>query len=167
MQEKQPLILTLRLDFKSQAYFDAQRALYFPPERNFLTAHLTLFHHLPNVDATHAYIANLKYPAFVLQISGLMLLGAGVAYSIESPSLQRIHRRLSVHFSSMLTRQDLQPFRPHITIMNKSTPEKACSLHASLTATFKPFTAEGIGIDTWTYLGGPWRFEHTVYFLKV
>ena len=42
-----PLILTLRFDERSSAFFDEQRRRYFPPARNFIPAHLTLFHHLP------------------------------------------------------------------------------------------------------------------------
>ncbi len=32
---------------QDQAWFDAQRARFFPPERNQLSAHLTMLHHLP------------------------------------------------------------------------------------------------------------------------
>jgi hypothetical protein len=43
----QPLILTLQMDERSQERFDRLRELHFPPERNYLSAHLTLFHKLP------------------------------------------------------------------------------------------------------------------------
>jgi hypothetical protein len=43
----QPLILTLRMDERSQERFDRLRETHFPPERNYLRAHLTLFHKLP------------------------------------------------------------------------------------------------------------------------
>ncbi len=166
MQEKQPLILTLKLDDESQAYFDEQRQRHFPPGRNFLRAHLTLFHQLPNDDGTKAYLADIVHPIFFLQTIGLMHRGAGVAYSIDSPDLHILHQKLSNHFASTLTPQDLQPFRPHITIMNKSTPEKAHSLLQSLSTTVKLFAIQGIGLDLWTYLGGPWRYQQTVYFTK-
>ena len=42
-----PLILTLKLDQASFTRLDALRQAHFPPERNWLSAHLTLFHHLP------------------------------------------------------------------------------------------------------------------------
>ena len=47
MDKPAPLILTLELDERSFAFFGAQRRRYFPPERNFIPAHLTLFHALP------------------------------------------------------------------------------------------------------------------------
>ena len=42
-----PLILTLALNPTAEEYFTRLRDRYFPPERNFLKVHLTLFHHLP------------------------------------------------------------------------------------------------------------------------
>ena len=35
------------MDDSSQVHFDRLRELHFPPERNYLSAHLTLFHKLP------------------------------------------------------------------------------------------------------------------------
>ena len=43
----QPLIVTLTLDAPARERFDALRRRHFPPERNHLAAHLTLFHALP------------------------------------------------------------------------------------------------------------------------
>jgi hypothetical protein len=43
----QPLILTLQMDESSQEHFDRLREIHFPPERDYLQAHLTLFHKLP------------------------------------------------------------------------------------------------------------------------
>ena len=45
-----PLILTLTLDEATQAYFNDLRRQHFPPNINYLAAHLTLFHHLPGAD---------------------------------------------------------------------------------------------------------------------
>ena len=42
-----PIIVTALFGRADQGWFDAQRAAYFPPERNVLAAHCTLFHHLP------------------------------------------------------------------------------------------------------------------------
>jgi hypothetical protein len=43
----QPLILTLALDGEAFAFFDGLRRAHFPPERNVVPAHVTLFHALP------------------------------------------------------------------------------------------------------------------------
>ncbi|MFP5079749.1 hypothetical protein [Pedobacter sp. JCM 36344] len=47
METGNPLILIVRLDEKSQQFFNEMRSRYFLPELNLLKAHLTLFHQLP------------------------------------------------------------------------------------------------------------------------
>ena len=42
-----PLIVTLLVDDDAQQHFDALRSEHFPAERNYLRAHVTLFHALP------------------------------------------------------------------------------------------------------------------------
>jgi len=156
---EQPLILTLKLDKDSQAFFEAQRKKYFPPERNWLEAHLMLFHQLPNDHHTRHFLNGFIHELFVLQVTGLMNLGAGVAYRVESPALSALQRELSRHFAAMLIPQDRQGFRPHITIMNKTTPEEARELITDLSVNFESFAITAIGFDLWTSLGGPWRHE--------
>lgn len=43
-----PLVLIAELDDESFAWLDGLRRRHFPPERNHLAAHLTLFHALPS-----------------------------------------------------------------------------------------------------------------------
>lgn len=164
--EKQPLILTLRLDNHSAAFFDDQRKHYFPPERNLLAAHLTLFHHLPDEPETIENLMELTTASFKLKVTGLINLGAGVAYRIESSELITIRKKIQLQFADQLIPQDKQPFRPHITIMNKSTPEKARTLLSTLSENFQPFTISAIGIDLWTYMGGPWLHKCFFNFME-
>ncbi len=42
-----PIVITGTMGAADQRYFDALRRAHFPPERNYLSAHITLFHHLP------------------------------------------------------------------------------------------------------------------------
>ena len=42
-----PLVLTLLLDADTQAWLDSLRRAHFPPERNLVPAHVTLFHACP------------------------------------------------------------------------------------------------------------------------
>ncbi|WP_345211785.1 2'-5' RNA ligase family protein [Mucilaginibacter gynuensis] len=160
--ETAPLILTLRLCASDAGFFNTQRKLYFPAERNHLEAHLMLFHQLPAEPATYHYLSDLRHPGFFLEVVGLMNLGAGVAYRMDSPELLALHRSIKAHFDPSLIPQDRQGFRPHVTIMNKSTPAKARELLAKLTPGFRPFAVEVTGLDLWTYLGGPW--QHATYF---
>jgi hypothetical protein len=49
-----PLIVTALMDAVAQERFDQLRRSHFPPERNHLDAHLTLFHRLPDDPAISA-----------------------------------------------------------------------------------------------------------------
>ncbi len=157
--QQEPLILTLQLDAESEAFFNAQRQQYFPPERNFLKAHLTLFHHLPNTAETKKYLAGIEHEHFKLRVTGLRNLGGGVAYKIESPTLLQIRKILVARFNDVLIPQDRQGYRPHITVQNKVLPAQAKELLNILETDFKPFEVEALGLNLWAYLGGPWRHE--------
>ena len=50
MPEPAPLILSAVLDAPVQRRLDALRRTHFPPDRNHLDAHVTLFHHLPGAE---------------------------------------------------------------------------------------------------------------------
>jgi 2'-5' RNA ligase len=154
-------IVTLRLDDESFAAFDALRRRHFPPERNFLSAHLTLFHQLPEDDeaAVPPALASAAAatPAFPLEFAAPRSLGRGVAFDVRSPPLLRLRRRLADAFEPWLTRQDAQGFRPHVTVQNKATPAAARELLAALTAAAdRPRTGRGEGLLLWRYAGGPW-----------
>jgi len=159
MPKKAPLILTLQPDLESQAFFDAQRKLYFPPERNLLSAHLTLFHQLPNQPEVHQQLKSLKLNAFDMEVKGLINLGAGVAYRIESDVLLMLRKELATAFNAFLIPQDRHGFRPHITIQNKTSPETARQLISDLSGTFKSFNVRATGLSLWVYEGGPWTFK--------
>ncbi|WP_434379805.1 2'-5' RNA ligase family protein [Melittangium boletus] len=155
-----PLILTLRLDARSFAFFDDLRREHFPARLNHLSAHLTLFHHLPG-EARERIEADLRALApalpLSLRVTGLRSLGRGVAFELMSSELSALRAGLARRWSPWLTPQDRQGFRPHVTVQNKTTTEAARALRAELTARFAPFTARGEGLLLWRYLGGPWE----------
>jgi len=135
------------------------RRRHYPPERNQVPAHLTLFHHLsPSLErelgqrlGTYTAI-----PPPRARISGVIDLGAGTAFRVESEDLEDIRYDLAEAFRGMLTPQDMAPWRPHITIQNKVEPKEARRLQQQLRATFEPRPLTIKGIATWRYLGGPW-----------
>lgn len=159
-------VLTLRLDGRSQAHFEALRQRYFPPERNQIPAHLSLFHSLPDDDATvRALEAEAgEQTSFQLAVTGVRSLGKGVAYRLSSPALMALHHRLAETFSEHLTPQDRQPFQPHIVVQNKATPAAARILLEQLERQFVPLDVEAVGLDLWNYLGGPWALARTFLF---
>jgi hypothetical protein len=158
MAENPPLILTLKLDEPAFAFFNTLRIEYFPPEINYLQAHLTLFHHLPNVSAVTDLLNTVaeNQPVIGLEVTNPMKLGRGVAYALKSEELLQLHHRLQKQWQEWLTPQDQQRLRPHVTVQNKVAPEKVNALYVQLIASFKPFTAAGMGLSLWEYQGGPW-----------
>jgi 2'-5' RNA ligase len=164
----QPLILTLQMDESSQEHFDRLRELHFPPERNYLNAHLTLFHKLPGereaeISAELREVCRDQDP-LVLAVTNLRFLGRGVAYELSSPELMTLRRRLAKRWQSWLGAQDRQGFKPHITVQNKVPSEQARALHEQLQASFSPFEVESLGLSLWRYLGGPWEKTDTYPF---
>ncbi len=158
-------ILTIRLDEASQSYFNHLRDRHFPSERNYLKAHLTLFHQLPDTGHTFEILRNIAKNQFDMEVVGLMHLGAGVAFKIMSTALQELHAHLSQIFAAVLIPQDKQGFRPHITVQNKVTPAASKELLSQLEKTFEPFTVRATGLDLWIYQGGPWQHQETFDFL--
>ncbi len=156
-----PIIVTALFGRGDQGWFDAQRAAHFPPERNVLQAHCTLFHHLPPSAADelkHRLMQETRgVRAPEARVSGLMSLGRGVAYRIDAPALTQIRARLVEAFAGLLTPQDAGGWRPHVTIQNKVTPSVAKLLLDQLQRDFRPRTVELAGLATWWYRGGPWE----------
>jgi 2'-5' RNA ligase len=162
-----PLIVTLKLDTDTFARFEHLRRKHFPAKLNHLSAHLTLFHHLPGEerDKVEADLRAVAPTAAVeLQVTGLRSLGRGVAFEIVSPPLSSLRAELARRWAHWLTPQDRQGFRPHVTVQNKVPVEEARALKALLEAGFSPFMARGEGLLLWRYLGGPWALEAEVPF---
>ena len=156
-----PLILTLKLDAESFAFFDALRRKYFPAERNFLSAHVTLFHNLPGsrveqIETDLNYLRR-RHKTFPLRFSRWRFLGRGTAIEIESAELNRLRDELKNKWNEWLTAQDHQKFKPHITVQNKVAPEAARFLFEELSADWSGKDGAGIGIELWHYLNGPWK----------
>ncbi len=157
-------VLTLQLDPDSQDFFERLRTAHFPPERNHIPAHVTLFHTLPDTPEILHRLASTAASTgtFNVQITGLRSLGRGVAYTLQSPRLQALHASLASHFQDHLTPQDRQKFMPHIVVQNKATPEQARTLLAELRQTFTPFQVQARALNLWHYLGGPWQLAETL-----
>ncbi|TPG43126.1 2'-5' RNA ligase family protein [Sphingomonas koreensis] len=161
MSETAPIIVTALFGRTDAAWFDALRQAHFPPERNQLAAHLTMFHHLPPGLADElkqrltAETRGQHPPA--ARIGGVLSLGRGVAYRIDSPGLEGVRYRLAAAFSGMLTPQDAAGWRPHVTIQNKVELSLARELRDKLESEFKPRAVAITGLASWWYRGGPWE----------
>lgn len=154
-------VLTLTLDEESQAFFERLRQRHFPPERNQIAAHLTLFHTLPDDDTIAETLCRAaeSQAAFSMRVTGLRSLGKGVAFTLAAPALMALHARLASEFAEHLTAQDRQRLQPHVVVQNKVTPAAARELLGQLQASFVPMEAQACGMELWHYLGGPWELE--------
>lgn len=156
-----PIIVTALFGRRDQALFDVLRREHYPPDRNVLAAHLTLFHHLPpSVEdelkrRLSAVTRGRRAPA--AKAAALMSLGRGVAVKIDSPGLAAIRHELCAAFSGLLTPQDAGGWRPHVTIQNKVQPALAKLLLGALSKDFRPREIEIAGLAAWWYRGGPWE----------
>lgn len=155
-----PLVLTLAVDPRAQAFFDRLRREHFPPGRNHLAAHVTLFHQLPGqalapvrADVEEA----VQRPAYDVAVTGVRLLGRGVAYALRSAETDVVRAELARRWEPSLTAQDRRPSALHVTVQNKVAPEVARGLYADLAATGHPGSVRACGLDLWRYLGGPWE----------
>lgn len=155
-----PIIVTAVLGDVDHAWLDGLRRKHFPPERNQLAAHLTMFHHLPpsvegELRDRLARAARQTAPA--AELSGLINLGRGVAFRVSSTGLDAIRDDLAEAFSGLLTPQHSAVWRAHVTIQNKAEPVAVKHLLQELGASFKPRPLRIAGLAAHFYHGGPWE----------
>ncbi len=165
-----PVILTLKINEEATAYFTDLRTQYFPAERNYLEAHLTLFHHLPGNETTIFEVVKTacsQQKPMPLQVSQVVSIGAGVAFKLECDALKKLHKNLQQQWQQWLTPQDKQALWPHITIQNKVDRQTALQTQQSLNINFEPFEIQGLGLSLWEYLGGPWKLIETFDFMPI
>ncbi len=128
-----PIIVTAHAAPGDMAYFDQMRRKHFPPHRNFLNAHITLFHHLPGRVFGEASSLAQEVVAqtmpFTAEVSGVRHLGGGVAFEIRSLELETLRANLFKAFGSWPGPQDRQKFKPHITVQNKVEKASADTLY--------------------------------------
>lgn len=157
---RSPLILTLKLDDSSFDRLNQLRQTYFPRHRNFLPAHVTLFHALPGAqeqdirDRLRSICAGVN--RFPIAFPTLRFLGKGFAAEIEAPPLIHLHHNLAQGWRDWLTPQDQQKYKPHVTIQNKVQPDLARQDFQQLASQWQPLQGYGEGLLLWHYKGGPW-----------
>lgn len=156
-----PIIVTALFGKEDQAWFDHLRLAHFPPERNHLSAHLTMFHHLPPSIAAEvkrrldAETRGVEPPR--AWVEAPFSLGRGVAYRIISDDLAAIRARLAAAFAGLLTPQDQAGWRAHVTVQNKVEPAAAKALLVELDRDFRRRPVAIHGLAAWWYRGGPWE----------
>lgn len=162
-----PIIITATMAASDFIWANTLRRKHFPPERNVIDAHITLFHHLPPM-AEAEILQRMKMlcrlPPPPATLVGVLNLGRGVAFRLESPALLAMRQELAEAFAGLLTPQDQQKPRLHITIQNKVDSATARMLFDELTASFHPRAFGITGLTAWRYLGGPWELIRAIPF---
>lgn len=156
-----PIIVTALFGPVDDKWLQDLRRAHFPPERNLVPAHLTLFHHLPpalEAELRHRLADLARAPAPRATVAGVMDLGRGTALRVESPDLEALRAELGDAFRGMLTPQDQAGWRPHVTVQNKVERDQAKALQQALRTGFEPRPLTIRGLAAWHYDGGPWTF---------
>lgn len=163
-----PFIVTAALPADIQGWADSLRRAHFPPERNHLHAHVTMFHSFaPSLleeltDFLPGVARSFAPPQ--ARITGLLDFGKGTAIKLESPQLLTLRRAIADHFHGSLTDQDLHEPRPHITIQNKVTKREARALQAELAPMIEARDFHFPALELHRYQGGPWELVKRMAF---
>ena len=155
-----PLIVTAQLPPDVFTWADGLRRTHFPPDRNKIRAHLTLFNSLPPSVEGEVRRLLARHSAAAppcATVTGLMPLGGGTAFAIESPALSAIHEAMVESLHGVLTAQDRSRRKLHVTVQNKVTGAEAKALQAELARDFRPRTFAFAGLELHRYRGGVWE----------
>jgi len=163
-----PLIITAELGAADFAWLDGLRRQHYPPERNRVPAHLTLFRSLPpsaEGEVRRVLGSTCSAPAPAAVISGLMDLGGGVALRVRSDALDALREQMADRFHGLLTPQDSGGWVPHVTIQNKAERAAVRELLRTLETAIelRPLSIRGLLLfrydeGLWEPLGG-YRFR--------
>ena len=156
-----PLIVTAVLPPDLHRWATRLRTAHFPPDRNFLEAHVTLFHALPpqyEQEVRDALAVEARECAPVAaRLEGVLSLGGGTALAIGSPAMIELRDRMAERFHGLLTGQDQHRPRLHVTVQNKVTASEAKALQAELGAAIEPRDFAFSALALHRYRGGPWE----------
>jgi hypothetical protein len=155
-----PLIVTAEMPADLQAWATGLRRMHFPPERNYLDAHVTLFHALPpssEHEVRELLTTAVAGPPIPARLEGFVSLGRGVALRLTSPDMLDLRDEMAERLHGLLTTQDMHRPRLHVTIQNKVEPKVAKALLAKLEGTAAPRDFAFAGLALHRYRGGPWE----------
>src|SRR4051812_42185542 len=125
------LIVTAEIAPPDFAWLNDLRCRFYPPERNQVPAHLTMFRAIvPSAELELRQILRtietLRAPR--AWIAGVMDLGGAVALRVTSDELDAIRHDIAERLHGLLTAQDFAGWSAHVTIQNKVAPKDARSL---------------------------------------
>jgi hypothetical protein len=158
-RDGEPFVLTLEMDGASFSRFDEFRRRYYPPARNMVPAHVTLFYRLPGNRGREIKALLTKttraQSQFEVVIGPARALERGVAFFLHSPQLLALREGLAAEWWPWLTDRDRMGYRPHVTIQNNVSPAEAMKTRRELEAARPPNLIQAVGLHLWRYHDGP------------
>ena len=102
-----PFILTAALPPDLAGFAEGLRRAHYPPEKNHLHAHVTLFHAFaPSLrEELRDFIPRIAAEFAVPRgaVKGVMGLGKGTAIALDAPQLLTLRKGIAEHFHGSLT----------------------------------------------------------------
>ncbi len=149
-----PLLVTAELPEHVFLWADGLRREHYPPDRNRLGAHVTLFHALPpsaEGEVRRLLAEMATEPAPEALVTGVMDLGQGSAFAVDSPDMVDIHGELADRLRGLIQQKDAASLRLHITVQNKVPIAEARALQMQLAADFVAmrFRFRGLALSQW------------------
>jgi len=167
--DRTPHIVLAVLPDAVQARLDALRRTHYPPERNRVPAHCTLFHAIPGMVSAeliqHLAALTAQTPPPRACIDRVIDLDSGTALGVLSPDLVVLRDGVADHFHGLLTGGDAVPLRLHVTIQNKVDRPTARALQRALGTSWRavdtviPALAVHRVVDGAWLPVGTWRFR--------
>jgi hypothetical protein len=163
------LVLTLALDPISTSRFEELRRRYYPPERNRVPAHVSIFHKLPGGEHEPETLASVsaisqETKRCPLPLVGLRSLGYGWAVFFDESPLLELYAKLRSTFEDVLINQDKQRWRPHLVIQNKVTLAQSRASLPLMEHEALPSVVQAVGLQTWRYQDGYWETLACAFF---
>jgi hypothetical protein len=149
------------MDGESFALLDALRREHYPPERNRVPAHVTLFHALPGEHAREVRAllnaVSTRQKPLDVAVGEARTTERGVAVFLHSPQLLSLREMLAAEWWSWLTDQDTAGFVPHVTIQNNVSAGEAHRTRADIAGRLRLSRIRGVGLHLWRYRDGRWE----------
>lgn len=164
--QRDPLVLSLRLNRRVLDELTTIRQQNFPPEHNNLEAHLTILHALPAEarEDMQLYLQKMSQTqsAIKLSLGKVQVKTRIVLLPVRAHDLNDAVHRIQKQFWNMLSDQDRSPFRQgHITLCNKRSEEEIAERGAEIESRLSEcdkWHCTGLGLDLWIYQGNrPWK----------
>ena len=159
------MILTFGFDAESFARLAPLRERHFPPSRNYLPVHVTLFQQLPEAQLSRITVdlarAGRRSP-LPFAATKILDFGGGAAVDLACEAGVELQQDLRRGWSDILTDSDDRKRKLHVTVQNKVDRDTAKATQDMLRAGFTPWEGTLDRLILWHYRGGPWERIATI-----